>query len=187
MTRLTGSLLLLALLAGARLDAQAIVQPGARVRVYNISTGQAIRTGRLVSAHGDTVLIEAGLVRPYPLVLDPQLQLQAPTGDSHGHALAGLALGAAGGAAIGAIIGSATYRAPSCNNQELFCFDFGRGFSTAGGATLGFVGGGLLGLIIGSSIRHTEWGPARAAASHDAAVSLVPAHHGVDVGLRLRF
>ena len=162
------------------------LRKGTEVRVFIPAPAAAperqIR-GSLVRLQNDTVVIWTrwGLAPPdsVRVVLDRGWRLEA-IASSHGHGLAGAAIGAIAGAVTGAAVGSTSWR--PCTEQGFWaCFMHPtQGEQTSLDAMLGATGGALLGLAIGRSIRSETWMPVHPA---DIGVAIVPR----GLSIRLRF
>ncbi len=162
------------------------VRRGTEVRVFIPAPAAAperqIR-GSLVRLQNDTVVIWTrwGLAPPdsVRVVLDRGWRLEA-LASSHGHGLAGAAIGAIFGALTGAAVGSTSWR-PCTEQGFLACFMHPtQGEQTSLGAMLGATGGALLGLAVGRSIRSETWIPVHPA---DIGVAIIPR----GLSIRLRF
>lgn len=121
---------------------------GSRVMVFSSALGPRFVAGRVVSTSTDTLQFQP-VKKPGALaVATPKIAKLYVASGTHTQKAKYALVGGLLGAAVGAAVGAATYKPVKC---ESWCFDFGRGFPTAGGGILGLIAGSITGAIVGSN------------------------------------
>jgi hypothetical protein len=145
LTRLGAIVFLLSPLNAWAQDPSAIV-PGSRVRITE--KGQsAPRSGMVVSAGADTVLLGIDSVKTVPIPWEGISRIEVSRGQK-GHTGTGVGLGALFGAGMGALIGAAASGSSEDISSEI---------TAAVGAGVGAGIGVLVGAAIGSTVKSEKW------------------------------
>lgn len=156
--------------ARAQIAPPLAAQPGPRVRVTRCDGARCLQViGDLLEFGPDTVRIGLSDGSTVALRRSETQRIQEAAG-THGHALAGLAIGGGLGLGLGVLVGV------SLSAPEVECSDCAPVFIGAG-----TVAGALLGLLVGAAIRTERWIDVPA-----DQLALVPVWAPARVGVALR-